>query len=62
MTLERDIIIKFNGPFGRREVIFNTLYEFRLVNPKTTAGIALAIQKWAGANLHYPFDINKPHS
>ena len=57
MTLERDIIIKFNGPFGRREVIFNTLYEFRLVNPKTTAYIALEIQKWTDDNLDYPFDI-----
>ena len=58
MTLERDIIIKSNDPFGRGEVIFDTLCEFRLVNPKTTAYIALAIQKWADDNLHYPFDIN----
>jgi hypothetical protein len=50
MTLERDIIIK--------SVYFDTLDEFRLVNPITTAYIVLSIKKWADANLDYPFDIN----
>ncbi len=58
MALEKDKTIKSTYPFGKGEVVFDTVNEFRLVSPETTAGIALAIQKWADANLPYPFDIN----
>ena len=58
MALEKDKTIKSTYHFGKGEVVFDTVNEFRLVSPETTAGIALAIQKWADANLPYPFDIN----
>jgi len=58
MAFEKDKTIKSTYPFGKGEVVFYTVNEFRLVSPETTAGIALAIQKWTDANLHYLFDIN----
>jgi hypothetical protein len=58
MAFEKDKTIKSTYPFGKGEVVFDTVNEFRLVSPETTAGIALAIQKWTDANLHYLFDIN----
>ena len=51
-----DKTIKSTYPFGKGEVVFDTVNEFRLVSPETTAGIALAIQKWTDDNLHYLFD------
>ena len=58
MAFEKDKTIKSTYPFGKGEVVFDTVNEFRLVSPETTAGIALAIQKWTDDNLHYLFDIN----
>ena len=58
MAFEKDKTIKSTHSFGKGEVVFDTVNEFRLVSPETTAGIALAIQKWTDANLHYLFDIN----
>ena len=58
MAFEKDKTIKSTYPFGKGEVVFDTVNEFRLVSPEITAGIALAIQKWADDNLHYLFDIN----
>jgi hypothetical protein len=58
MAFEKDKTIKSTYPFGKGEVVFDTVNEFRLVSPEITAGIALAIQKWTDANLHYLFDIN----
>ena len=58
MAFEKDKTIKSTYRFGKGEVVFDTVNEFRLVSPEITAGIALAIQKWTDANLHYLFDIN----
>ena len=56
MPNKKDIVFPNNNAPKHEQVVFDTLSEFRLVKPITTAIIITSIKKWADNFIDYEFD------
>lgn len=56
MSIKKDVVFPNNNVPKHKQVIFDTLSEFRLVKPTTTAIIITSIKEWADNFIDYEFD------
>jgi hypothetical protein len=50
MTLERDVLVSINNDYISGEIVFETLWDSRLVNYNISALHVLRIKKWLAEN------------
>lgn len=56
MPIKRNVVLPNNNVPKHKQVMFDTLSEFRLVKPTTTAIIITSINEWAENFIDYEFD------
>lgn len=61
MPIRKDVSILIDNELISGVVVFDTLSDFRLVDPVYTTIIVLLINKWMDSNLNYEYEFNVNH-
>jgi hypothetical protein len=61
MPIRKDVSIPIDNELISGAVVFDTLSDFRLVDPIYTTIVVLLINKWMDSNLNYEYEFNVNH-